>query len=390
VQRRNSTSNSGSFFADVLQAGIGSTVVGDVGLKEISADERDYIYRSSHACSPLQWLVDATRRRRSGKKYCDSHVGDSSKEAGAIVENSKDTDLAVGANVSMVSAIGRSFYAGISTSLGAVIVIMSPSRAISDNSMAFVLSLAAGVMTSATVLEFWFPLFTSDDVIQDLQDVVLYSLIGGILFAMLSLLVRSVTTCRETHLPSVGNGSTSQPVSPTSQKQLNCELGVSEVVDIPADLTQFNALRSGAILMLALTLHNFPEGLAVGLSSVGGQRQSFTVVVAIALHNIPEGIAIAAPLLAATNNRAKAFGMTVLSGLAEPAGATVTWMLMHMTGIVKQDFTQKLLCVVGGIMLAVVFMELIPDALQLAKARFCASGFLVGSTIMAVTVAVGA
>lgn len=142
--------------------------------------------------------------------------------------------------------------------------------------------------------------------------------------------------------------------------------------------------------MLTLTLHNIPEGFAVGLSALGGQQQNFTIMVAIAMHNVPEGIAIAAPILQATSNWKKAFGMTLLSGLAEPAGASLTWILMHTMGAVSQVSTQKVLCVVGGVMLAVVIMELVPDALQLAKARVCAIGLTVGFLVMSTTIALGA
>lgn len=90
-------------------------------------------------------------------------------------------------NASMWLGIRQSFHAGLSTSVGAIIVIMSPRKAISNNYMAFVLSLAAGVMASATVLEFWLPLFTSDNLAQDSLDVLLYSAVGATVFILLNI-----------------------------------------------------------------------------------------------------------------------------------------------------------------------------------------------------------
>lgn len=79
-------------------------------------------------------------------------------------------------------------------------------------------------------------------------------------------------------------------------------------------------LASGLITALGIALHNFPEGIAVFLASIKGGSLGLTLALAIALHNIPEGIAVAMPVYFATNSRWEAMKLTVISGLAEPAG----------------------------------------------------------------------
>merc|ERR1711879_837640 len=79
--------------------------------------------------------------------------------------------------------------------------------------------------------------------------------------------------------------------------------------------------RLAMVMMLTLTAHNFPEGIAVAVSSLESHHLGVVVMIAIAVHNIPEGIAIAVPVLHATQSHRKAILMASLSGIAEPVGA---------------------------------------------------------------------
>merc|ERR1719330_1757756 len=117
--------------------------------------------------------------------------------------------------------------------------------------------------------------------------------------------------------------------------------------------------RLAVLLTLALTAHNFPEGLAVAVSSMQSGRLGFVVMAAIAVHNIPEGIAIAMPVLDATGSRLRAMQMATLSGLAEPLGAVVAVTLLPESAVQGRGM-DALLCVIGGIMSAVALTELLP------------------------------
>lgn len=105
-------------------------------------------------------------------------------------------------------------------------------------------------------------------------------------------------------------------------------LGGSDLA--PQNIEARRAWRVAMLLFVSLTVHNFPEGLAVAASTMHSQRLGITTTVAIALHNIPEGIAIAIPCLAARPDAPwLAFGLASLSGLAEPLGATMSLALLR-------------------------------------------------------------
>ena len=73
-------------------------------------------------------------------------------------------------------------------------------------------------------------------------------------------------------------------------------------------------------MALAISIHNFPEGLATFASALGNIDIAIPIVIAIAIHNIPEGIAVSVPIYQATGSHKKAFWYSLLSGMAEPVG----------------------------------------------------------------------
>lgn len=125
------------------------------------------------------------------------------------------------------------------------------------------------------------------------------------------------------------------------------------------------SLSSTAMLMLAVTLHNIPEGMAVGVAYAGLLYGSAEVTVAgalvlslgIAIQNIPEGAIISLPMKAAGKSRKTAFGYGVLSGVAEPLGALLTILAAGLFVPVMP----YLLSFSAGAMLYVVVEELVPE-----------------------------
>src|SRR5699024_6211399 len=87
-------------------------------------------------------------------------------------------------------------------------------------------------------------------------------------------------------------------------------------------------LRTGTVTAIALALHNVPEGFATFVAALQEPEVAIPVVAAIALHNIPEGLAVAVPVRRATGSRAKAFWLATMTGLAEPAGAVLGYLLL--------------------------------------------------------------
>lgn len=118
--------------------------------------------------------------------------------------------------------------------------------------------------------------------------------------------------------------------------------------------------RVGFISMIALMIHNFPEGIATFMSGYKSLTLGISITVAIALHNIPEGIAIAVPIYYATGDRKRAIAMPLLSGLTEPIGALAAALLLQP--IMTDAILGGLFCMIAGIMLYIAFKELMPAA----------------------------
>ncbi len=142
-------------------------------------------------------------------------------------------------------------------------------------------------------------------------------------------------------------------------------------------------MRMGIFTALAIAIHNFPEGLATFVSALQDPKIAVPIVAAIAIHNIPEGIAVSVPVYQATGSRKRAFLYSFSSGLAEPAGALLGWLiLMPFMG----DLVFGLLfAVVSGIMVFISFDELLPAAREYGKHHLSVYGLVSGMGVMAVS-----
>lgn len=141
--------------------------------------------------------------------------------------------------------------------------------------------------------------------------------------------------------------------------------------------------RTGVFVALAIAIHNFPEGLATFMSALGDPTLGIMIAVAVALHNIPEGIAVAVPIYYATGNKRKAFWYSFLSGLAEPVGALVGFVLLRPF---FNELTFGLLfAAVAGIMVFISIDELVPSAEEYGEHHHCIYGFVGGMALMAVS-----
>ena len=142
------------------------------------------------------------------------------------------------------------------------------------------------------------------------------------------------------------------------------------------------------MLVLAVALHNLPEGMAVGVVAAGwltgNESISFAAALAlslgIALQNLPEGAIISMPLKSEGMSRGKAFGYGVMSGIIEPIGAIGTLLLANLVVPVLP----YLLAFAAGAMLYVVVEELIPEMSQGEHSNIGTVFFAVGFTLMMV------
>ena len=147
-------------------------------------------------------------------------------------------------------------------------------------------------------------------------------------------------------------------------------------------------LKKTTMMVFAVTLHNIPEGMAVGVTFAGAligntgitMAGAFALALGIAIQNFPEGAIISMPLKAAGNSKLKAFVMGMLSGIVEPIAGLITILLI---GLVTPALPY-LLSFAAGAMIYVVTEELIPDSHSGEHSNLCILGLAFGFVLMMV------
>lgn len=142
-------------------------------------------------------------------------------------------------------------------------------------------------------------------------------------------------------------------------------------------------MRTGLLTALAIGIHNFPEGLATFVSALQGPELAIPIVAAIALHNIPEGIAVSVPIYFATGDRKKAFLYSFASGLSEPIGAAVGYLVL--LPFMNETVYGILFAAVAGIMVFISLDELLPSAREYGEHHLAIYGLVAGMAVMAVS-----
>ena len=242
-----------------------------------------------------------------------------------------------GESESWVFPFVLALMAGLATGIGGLIVFIV--KEISQEMMAFLLAMAAGVMLLVSVLDLWFG----------------QALENGFLPITLSF--------------GIGMG---------------IVYAVSMYATKGEDLAEMSKERklykSGILTAIALAIHNFPEGLAMGVAVLESAQYGVVLMAAIALHNIPEGIAVAAPIQAGGGGRMKATLVAMATGFTEPLGALFA--LLILGPILTPFMVGCSLAFVGGIMTVVAYNELIPQAMEQNRPRHLVVGAVFGAAVM--------
>lgn len=159
---------------------------------------------------------------------------------------------------------------------------------------------------------------------------------------------------------------------------------VRMVEELQFDHQRRNKLyRMGVMSAFAIAIHNFPEGLATFLAALRDIKLGLPIAVAVAIHNIPEGIAISVPLYHATGSRRKAFRYSFLSGLAEPVGAIVGFLIL--LPFINDLMFGFLFAAVAGIMIFISIDNLLPAAREYGEPHLSLYGLMGGMAIMAIS-----
>lgn len=147
---------------------------------------------------------------------------------------------------------------------------------------------------------------------------------------------------------------------------------------------QFSVLsRVGLFTAVAISIHNFPEGFATFVMALEDMNTGTAIAFAIAIHNIPEGLAVALPIYYATHNRKRAFLFALASGLTEPIGAVIGYLVLTpLMGDLTLGITFG---VVAGIMVYISFDELLPASRRYGNDHTAIGGVIAGMFVMALS-----
>lgn len=258
----------------------------------------------------------------------------------------------------LLIAFGLTLFAGLSTGLGSALAFFA--KRTNTKFLSTALGFSAGVMIYVSFIEI-FP-EAKDSLVVELGPIAGYwttvlAFFGGIIcIAIIDKLVPEFENPHEIHR--------------------------AEEMDAQDMAAKFQKLyRMGLFTALAITIHNFPEGLATFVSAIKNTRLGIAIAIAIAIHNIPEGIAVSIPIFYSTNSRNKAFFYSFLSGLAEPAGALIGYAILF--SFLNNVIFGILFVSVAGIMVFISLDELLPAAREYGQHHLAAYGLVAGMVTMA-------
>jgi len=138
--------------------------------------------------------------------------------------------------------------------------------------------------------------------------------------------------------------------------------------------------KVGIISMIAIIMHNIPEGIATFIASNNNLDLGISLTIAIAMHNIPEGISISVPIYYSTKSKKKAIMYTFISAISEPFGALIAFLFLK--NIMNDIIIGILFSIIAGIMLQIGFCELIPTAKKYKNKKMLILSFIIGVVFM--------
>ena len=141
--------------------------------------------------------------------------------------------------------------------------------------------------------------------------------------------------------------------------------------------------RLGMMAAIAITVHNFPEGLATFFATLENPAIGMPLALAIAIHNIPEGISIAAPVYFATQNKKLTVLACFISGLAEPLGAILGYTLLKP--FLSPAIFGSIFGLIAGVMVFLALDELLPASKRYSNGHETVYGLIAGMTVIAVS-----
>lgn len=249
-------------------------------------------------------------------------------------------------------------FAGLATAIGGLVVFFA--KRTNTKFISFSLGLSAGVMILVSFGEF---LVTSGEILStemgDAKGQAIMWLFFFLGIALIGIIDRLIPSFENPH-----------------------EIRNVEQMDAPV-AKDHKLMRMGVMTALAIGVHNFPEGIATLVTAVENPALGVAIAIAIAIHNIPEGIAVAVPIYQSTQSKRKAFLWSVISGLAEPLGAIVAYLILlpFLTPVLMG----QIFAAVAGIMVFISLDELLPATHAYGEHHISIYGLITGMAVMAIS-----
>ena len=252
--------------------------------------------------------------------------------------------------------------AGLFTGVGGLVAFFS--RKLNPNFLAVSLGFSAGVMIYISFVEIFAKSYEMLGYAHE-DNAMLFTTIaffGGIL--LIALIEKLVP---HEHATSVAFSSDTQGISISKEDARSLK-------------------RIGLMSAIAIAIHNFPEGLVTFMAAMHDPALGVSIAVAIAIHNIPEGIAIAVPIRYATGSKKKALLASLASGLTEPLGAIVAYLILAQ--FMNDSVFGLTFALVGGIMVYIAVEQLLPTAQKYGKHSQVMASVFIGMAVMAASLVI--
>lgn len=289
-------------------------------------------------------------------------------------------------------ALGLTLFAGMATGIGSAIAFFA--KRTNYRFLSISTGFSAGVMLYVSFVEIFYK--GADAFVEAYGEywgnwANALSFFGGIL--LIGLIDNLVPEAENPHTVRSENVMAPLHEHSVAVQEIHGNIKMEEDFPRPSDINghdQKKLLRMGLFTALAIAIHNFPEGLATFLAALQDPGLGVAIAIAIALHNIPEGISVSVPIYYATGNRMKAFIYSFLSGLAEPVGAGIAYLILLIFlgghgSVVPPQIMGIMFGGVAGIMVYISLDELIPTSHAYGKGHDSLFGLMGGMVVMALS-----
>ena len=276
----------------------------------------------------------------------------------------------------IMTAFALTMVAGLSTGIGSLIAFLA--KKTNTKFLSASLGLSAGVMIYVSFMELM------PESVRQLSEIypersaavfMLLAFFSGIaLIALIDHFVPEEENPHEIHTDKAYEGLVDESDIHASGEMVKPEVSKDSAA-------RKSLKRTGIMTAFAIGIHNFPEGMAVFTSVLTDIEIAIPIVLAIAIHNIPEGIAVSVPLYHATGDKKKAFIYSFLSGISEPVGAVIGFLILMPFW--SPQINALLLAAVSGIMIYISFDELLPSTEKFGQHHWGIFGVILGMALMA-------